>query len=106
MVSEALDMPVKVPELAKFGYQIAGIRVYAHMNGGNAVELEYRDERNRLFTMYMRRPSGPASVDMTERNGMWTCIWQDDVLGTVMQGEMSAAEMARLASAAYNGLYL
>jgi anti-sigma factor RsiW len=34
------------------------------------------------------------------------CIWQDDIIGTVMVGDMSAGEMARAASAAYAGLNL
>jgi len=33
------------------------------------------------------------------------CLWQDDVLSTVMVGKMAAAEMLRVASLAYNGLY-
>ena len=73
---------------------------------GSAVELHYRDGQNRLFTVYLRKPTDAPRVDMIERNGMWTCIWQDDVLGTVMQGEMPVSEMSRLTSAAYNGLYL
>ena len=32
------------------------------------------------------------------------CLWQDDVLSSVMLGEVSAAEMLRLASLAYSGL--
>jgi hypothetical protein len=43
-------------------------------------------------------------VDLVERDGMRICIWQDEVLSTVMLGEMSAGEMARIASLAYSGL--
>lgn len=35
---------------------------------------------------------------------MQICIWQDEVIGSVMLGEMSAGEMARLASLAYSEL--
>jgi hypothetical protein len=42
---------------------------------------------------------------MTARGRVRVCLWQDDVLATVMVGEMSAAEMLRVASLAYNGLY-
>ena len=106
VVAAALQMPLKVPDLKKFGYQLADMHVYSDVPGGKAVELEYRNPQHRLFTLYMRHPNAPARVDMMEKNGTWTCIWQDDVLGTVMQGEMSAGEMARLASLAYNELYL
>jgi anti-sigma factor RsiW len=37
---------------------------------------------------------------------MRICIWQDEELSTVMLGEMSAGEMARVASLAYSGLTL
>jgi anti-sigma factor RsiW len=104
-ISAALMMPLKAPDLGKFGFELAQLRVYSGVPGGNAVQLEYRDGAGRRFTLYMRKSSDEARVDMIERNGIWTCIWQDDVLGTVMQGEIGAGEMARLASAAYNGLY-
>jgi anti-sigma factor RsiW len=106
VVTTALSMPLKAPDLTKLGYRLANIRVYSGMPGGKAVELAYRDAQNRLFTLYLRHPSGPPRVDLVERDGTRICIWQDDVLGTVMLGQMSAGEMARMASLAYSGLTL
>jgi anti-sigma factor RsiW len=104
-IETALMMPLKAPDLGRFGFELAQLQVYSGVPGGNAVQLEYRDRQDRRFTLYLRKSTDEARVDMINRNGLWTCIWQDDVLGSVMQGEMSAGEMARLASAAYNGLY-
>jgi hypothetical protein len=42
---------------------------------------------------------------MVSRGPVRICLWQDDVLASVMVGEMSSAEMLRVASLAYNGLY-
>jgi len=106
VLSTALSETLKAPDLSKLGYRLANIRVYSGVPGGKAVELAYRDAQNRLFTLYLRHPSGPPRVDLVERDGMRICIWQDDVLGTVMLGEMSAGEMARMASLAYSGLTL
>ena len=106
VLTTALAMNLNTPDLAKLGYRLASIRIYSGVPGGKAVELDYRNPQNRLFTLYLRHPSGPARVDLTERDGMRICIWQDDVLGTVMAGEMSAGEMARIASLAYSGLSL
>ena len=106
VLSAALSETLKAPDLSKLGYRLANIRVYSGVPGGKAVELAYRDAQNRLFTLYLRHPSGPPRVDLVERDGMRICIWQDDVLGTVMLGEMSAGEMARIASLAYSGLTL
>src|SRR6266550_9385835 len=106
VLSTALSETLKAPDLSKLGYRLADIRVYSGVPGGKAVELAYRDAQNRLFTLYLRHPSGPPRVDLVERDGMRICVWQDDVLGTVMLGEMSAGEMARMASLAYSGLTL
>ena len=106
VVRTALSMSLKAPDLTKLGYRLANIRVYSGKPGGKAVELAYRDAQNRLFTLYLRHPSGPPRVELVERDGMRICIWQDDVLGTVMLGQMSAGEMARMASLAYSGLTL
>jgi hypothetical protein len=88
------------------GYRLAQIRVYDGVPGGKAVGLDYRDAQMHEFTLYLRHPSSPARVDLYQREGLRVCIWQDDVLGTVMLGEMSAAEMARIASLSYSGLNL
>jgi anti-sigma factor RsiW len=106
IVSAALDMPLKAPELGRMGYRLDEIRVYSGVSGGKAVGLTYRDAQMRVFNLYLRRPSSPPRVDLFQREGLRICIWQDDVLGTVMLGEMPAAVMARLASLAYSGLNL
>ena len=106
VLSKALDMNVKAPDLGKLGYQLADIRIYSGVPGGKSVELRYRGEQNRVFTVYLRHPSGPPQVDLLQRDGLRICIWQDEYVGSVMLGEMSAGEMARAASAAYAGLTL
>ena len=74
---------VKVPDLTRLGYQLADIHVYSGVPGGRAVELTYVDPQKRLFTLYLRHPSGPPRVDLLQRDRMRICIWQDDVVGTV-----------------------
>jgi anti-sigma factor RsiW len=106
VLTSALTMKLKAPDLSKIGYRLADVRIYSGVPGGNAVELRYRDQQARLFTLYLRHPSSPARVDLSQRDGLRICIWQDDIIGTVMVGDMSAGEMARAASAAYAGLNL
>lgn len=100
----ALAMRVKAPDLSRMGYTLVGVRAYDRATGGNAVELLYRHAGNRTFALYVRKPSGPPRFDQYKQGNLRVCIWQDDVIGTVMTGEMSAAEMQRLASLAYTGL--
>jgi anti-sigma factor RsiW len=100
----ALAMPVKAPDLSRMGYTLVGLRTYDRVSSGKAVELLYRHGGNRTFALYVRKPSGPPRFDQYKQGSLRVCIWQDDVIGTVMTGEMSAAEMQRLASLAYTGL--
>lgn len=104
MISNAVAMHVKAPDLGKLGYYLIELRLYPHAPGGSAAELLYRDHANRLFTLYLRRSNGAARFDQFEQAGLRVCIWQDDQLGMVMAGDVSTAAMQRLASLAYTGL--
>lgn len=97
----AVAMNVKVPDLGKMGYRLAGLHLYAR-----AAELLYRGPQGRLFTLYLRHSDGAARFDQFERRGLRVCVWQDEELGTVMAGNVSTAAMQRLASLAYTGLTL
>jgi len=103
-VAEVLGTRVKLPDLSRAGYAFTGIAVVSRA-GGKAVKLDYRDHDNRVFTLYLKPSSGRTHFEMSSRGPMRICLWQDDVLASVMVGEMSSAEMLRVASLAYNGLY-
>ena len=106
LLSNALASKIRTPDLARMGYRFEGAQIYDGSTAGKAVELDYRNAKNVLFTVYLRRPSSPPQVDIIERGRLRICLWQDDELGAVMAGEMPAGEMARLASLAYSGLTL
>lgn len=90
---------IKVPDLERMGYRVTRIGFY-----DRAAEVQYRDRRGQLFTLYLRASDGKTRFDQFERAGLRICLWQDDRISTVMAGTMSAAEMQRLASLAYLGL--
>ena len=104
ILTSALKMRVKTPDLTRMGYKLEAVRVYGNVPGGKSVELRYRDAKHRNFALYVRHPSSGVRFDQYRSAGLRVCIWQDDVLGTVMTGPISAAEMQRLASLAYTGL--
>ena len=104
MLKTALSLQIKAPDMAKLGFEIASARVYAGVPGGNAVRLDYRDGQGRMFTVYLRHTTGGERFDMLKRGSVRVCIWQDEVLSAVMLAEVSAGEMLRLASLAYDGL--
>jgi anti-sigma factor RsiW len=99
-------MRIKAPDLARLGYRLDSMRTFSGVPGGTAVELDYRNAQNTLFTLFLRRPTTPPQVDIVERDGVRICIWQDDIVSAVMTGKMTAGEMARLASLTYSGLFL
>ena len=103
-LSAALALPVKVPDMRRLGYHVVGMRVFSRPSGTGAAELLYRGSQNQLFTLYLRRSDGKTRFDQFARNGLRVCVWQDDVLGMVMAGDVSTAAMQRLASLAYTGL--
>ncbi len=103
-VSSALHMRLKAPDLSRMGYVLSAYRIYGGTPRSNAVELVYRKTNGQLFTLYLRRSSGSVRFDQFRLGRLRVCIWQDDVVGTVMAGAVSAPEMQRLASLAYTGL--
>jgi len=106
ILSAAVALNVKVPDLARLGYQLAEIRLYRDSTNSGAAELFYVDTNKQLFTLYLRHSDGTVRFDQFNRDGLRVCVWQDEELGTVMAGNVSTAAMQRLASLAYTGLTL
>ncbi len=104
-VAAELGISLKVPDLTKAGFAVAAVDVYSPGAGAKAVKIDYRNAQGQVFTLYLRPASSPARFEMTKRGDLRICVWQDDVLSTIMLGEISAGEMLRIASLAYNGLY-
>ena len=102
VMTHALATRVKTPDLSRMGYRLVGIDAYSAP--ARAFELRYADSNGRIFTLYVRRSSGAPRFDQFEEKGLRVCVWQDDVVGTVMAGTMSVAEMQRIASLAYTGM--
>jgi anti-sigma factor RsiW len=103
-VSAALAMKARAPVLTRFGYRLATVKSYEADSKRRAVELVYANAAGRELTLYVSRSVGAPRFDQFESDGLRICIWQDDVVGMVMAGNLSAAEMQRLATLAYDGL--
>ncbi len=100
LLRAALGMDVRVPDLSRAGYHLVAMKLY----GGHAVGLQYRNAAARELTMFLRRSDGTARFDLLRQGKLRVCLWQDDVIGAVLSGEMSAGEMMRVASLAYSEL--
>jgi anti-sigma factor RsiW len=97
-----LGLPVRAPDLRKFGYRLVAVDVYR----GPAAGLIYRNAQSVDLTIFVRKSAGDARFEMLRRGKLSVCIWQDEVVSAVMTGNMSAGEMMRVASAAYSSLDL
>ena len=101
VVSAALSIPVKVPDLQRWGYKLTGISVY-----GQAAQLSYHDAAGKLFTMYLRHSLGADRFDLHQEGKTEICVWQNAELAVAMVGEMGAKEMLKVASSSYADLNL
>ena len=101
VISAALSVPVKVPDLARSGFTLAGVTVY-----GQAAQLSYRDTAGKLFTIYLRHSLGPDRFDLHQDGRTEICVWQNAELAVAMVGEMTAKEMLKVASSSYADLNL
>lgn len=104
VMAKTLDTRVKAPDLSRMGYRLVGIDVYSAP--APSFDLRYVDAEGRAVTLYVRRSPGSTRFDILEMRGLKVCVWQDNILSTVVTGSMSAGEMERLASLAYSGLTL
>ena len=101
LLTSAVGLKLHAPDLAKLGWHLAELDTYQA-----AASLRYRSNDGRALTLYVRRSSGTPRFDLLRNGALRTCIWQDEVVGAVMTGEMSAGQMMRVASAAYVALNL
>jgi len=102
----ALGLPVRAPDLAALGYRLTGVQILTLGSGAHAAELVYQDAQAVRLTIYVRKSAGAARFDLLRRGSLRVCIWQDDVVGAVITGQMSAGAMMRVASRAYADLDL
>jgi len=100
-VSTALSVPVKVPDLERWGYKLTAVTLY-----GQAAQISYRDAAGKLFTMYLRHSLGADRFDLHQDGKTEICVWQNAELAVAMIGEMSAKEMLKVASSSYADLNL
>ena len=101
LMTQTLGLKLKAPDLTTLGFTLVNGRSY---DSRKAMKLDYRDAQARVFTLYLAPSSGKPRFEMTKRGELRVCVWQDDVMGTIMVADVSAGEMLRLASLAYSGL--
>jgi anti-sigma factor RsiW len=97
----AVGLAVRAPDLTALHWRLTELETYPH-----AAALRYRNDTGQALTVYVRPSAGPPRFDLLKDGKIRTCVWQDEVVGAVMMGDMSAGQMMRVASAAYLSLNL
>ena len=97
----AVGLALRAPDLSALHWRLTELETYPH-----AAALRYRSDSGQSLTVYVRPSAGPPRFDLLKDGKIRTCIWQDEVVGAVMMGDMSAGQMMRVASAAYLSLNL
>jgi anti-sigma factor RsiW len=97
----AVGLKIAAPDLSRLGWRLREADTYPH-----AAALRYAAADGRALTLFVRKSSGEPRFDLLKTGAIRTCIWQDEVVGAVMMGDMSAGQMMRVASAAYVALNL
>ncbi len=98
---QATGLAVRAPNLAAQHFHLVELETYT-----NSAALRYRSDTGQSLTLYVRPSAGPPRFDLLRDGAIRTCIWQDEVVGAVMMGDMTAGQMMRVASAAYLELNL
>ena len=101
LLREATGLPVRTPDLRRLGWQLAALTTYR-----GAAELRYRNKVGAALTVYVRRSAGAPRFDLLHQGKLRVCVWQDEIVGAVIMGDMQAGQMMRVAGAAYSDLDL
>jgi anti-sigma factor RsiW len=101
LLATTIGLRVRAPDLHRLGWQLTELDTLPA-----AAMLRYRSQDGHDLTLYVRRSNGTPRFDLLRSGKLRTCIWQDEVIGAVLTGDMSAGQMMRVASAAYVALSL
>jgi anti-sigma factor RsiW len=99
LLSRATGLPVKAPDLRRLGWHLASMDLYR-----GAAALHYANAKSQALSVFVRRSAGAPRFDILKQGTTRVCVWQDEVVGAVMMGDMSAGQMMRVAGAAYADL--
>jgi anti-sigma factor RsiW len=101
LLSAATGLKINPPDLRRLGWSLVSLDTY---RGAGA--LHYRNAQGQALSVYVRRSGGRPRFDILKLGTTRICVWQDEVVGAVMMGDMSAGQMMRVAGAAYADLDL
>jgi anti-sigma factor RsiW len=101
-----LDVPLKVPDLTRSGYELVGGRLLPAEEGHAAAQLMYEDVGGRRLTLYMRAaPDEERTAFRFSQEGKLSALyWEDGRTIWVLLGELPREQLLDLANQVYTAL--
>jgi anti-sigma factor RsiW len=105
-LSKRLDIDLKVPVLAKDGYELLGGRLLPG-NEGPVAQFMYQDASGKRLTLYVTRPRKGEELTafrFAQEGPVSVFYWIDKECGYALSGEIDRPALARVASTVYKQL--
>jgi anti-sigma factor RsiW len=105
-LSKRLDTDLKVPVLAKDGYELLGGRLLPG-NEGPVAQFMYQDASGKRLTLYVTRPHKGEELTafrFAQEGPVSVFYWIDKDCGYALSGEVDRPTLARVASTVYKQL--
>jgi anti-sigma factor RsiW len=105
-LSKRLGIDLKVPVLAKDGYELLGGRLLPG-NEGPVAQFMYQDASGKRLTLYVTRPHKGEELTafrFAQEGPVSVFYWIDKECGYALSGEIDRPTLARVASTVYKQL--
>jgi anti-sigma factor RsiW len=104
-LTKRLGADIRAPALSASGFTLLGGRLLPRP-GGPAAQFMYQDGTGRRLTMYVRSAgkSDNTAFQFADSRGLSAFYWIDQPLAYAIVGEISRAQLAVIARAAYDQL--
>jgi anti-sigma factor RsiW len=105
-LSKRLGVDLKVPVLAREGFELLGGRLLPG-NEGPVAQFMYQDQSGKRLTLYVTRPhKGDAltAFRFAQEGPVSVFYWMDSECGYALSGELDRPALAKVATAVYRQL--
>ncbi len=106
-LSKRLGVDLKVPVLAKEGFELLGGRLLPGNDGQPVAQFMYQEPSGKRLTLYVTRPQKGERVTafrFAKEGPVSVFYWVDDECGYALSGELDRPALARVATAVYRQL--
>lgn len=106
-LSKRLRRAMQAPDLSPLGFALMGGRLLPAELTKPAAQFMYEDRQGQRVTLYLRgmaEPTPETAFRFADQGGVNTFYWVEGDWGYALSGELSRAQLLRLAHAIHRGL--